>query len=703
MKRNTPCARLAGITAASIMVGLSSTAVAQQGEPTLDTIVVTAQRIKDELEREQALTPGGVSVVDGAALYQRNVTNLADMLRYVPGVWSDSSSGSDELFFSSRGSNLDATDYDKNGIKLLQDGLPVTTADGNNHNRMVDPLSNRYAVIARGANALTYGASTLGGAIDFISPTAHDTPPLGLSVNGGSHGSLNARATAGLASGAFDGLATLETKAWDGYRDHNTQQRLGGYANGGWQLSDSVTARVYAAYVDNDEELPGALTRAEVDADAEQASPNAVVGNFQKNVKTARIAAKTMWAIDDESSFEFGLSYEEQSLYHPIVQPIMVDFDGPGPDPAVEVFSLLVDTDHRNAGAMLRYKRQIGAHDLVAGVNYGDGNVEGGNYRNDGGRRNGLTEQVDNNSDSLEAFMVDRWRLGTAWTLVYGAQFVGAGRDVRTIDAASGSVRNPKDDYSAVNPRIGVIYAWNDRSELFASASRLFEAPTTFELEDDVRASNVTLDAMTGTVYEIGARGERPIGDGGRWHWDVAAFFAQIQDEILSVDDPLAPGNSLSTNVDDTIHAGIEALLGASFAISNAHRIEPLVSLTWNDFSFDSDPVYGDNELPAAPEYAARGEVLYRTVNGFYAGPTFDLVGERFADFSNTYKVDGYELLGLRAGYSSERWDVFAELRNLLDEDYIATVSARNTADADARVLYPGAPLSAYIGARIQF
>ena len=96
----------------------------------------------------------------------------------MPGVWAESSSGSDELFFSSRGSNLDATDYDKNGIKLLQDGLPVTTADGNNHNRVVDPLSARYAIVARGANALTYGASTLGGAIDFISPTARNSAPL---------------------------------------------------------------------------------------------------------------------------------------------------------------------------------------------------------------------------------------------------------------------------------------------------------------------------------------------------------------------------------------------------------------------------------------------------------------------------------------------------------------------------------------------
>lgn len=125
-----------------VNVAASSSAVADfrlAVQPLEENVVVTGERVKAEVEAKRALTPGGVTVVDGTELLSRHITGMADMLRYVPGVFAQSSYGSDELFFSSRGSNLDATDYDKNGIKLLQDGLPVTTADGNNHNRVIDP------------------------------------------------------------------------------------------------------------------------------------------------------------------------------------------------------------------------------------------------------------------------------------------------------------------------------------------------------------------------------------------------------------------------------------------------------------------------------------------------------------------------------------------------------------------------------------
>lgn len=310
------------------------------------------------LEAERAelmLTSGGVSFIDMDELSERNVSSLADMLRYVPGIFATSDSGNDTIFFTSRGSNLDATDYDMNGIKLLQDGLSVTSADGNNHNRIIDPLNARYATVARGANALKYGASTLGGAINFTTQTAYDTAPLTLSLNAGSHGQVLARATASkIFNEQFDGLITIEDKQWDGYRDHNEQSRHGLYANAGWRISDSVASRFYATYLENDQQLAGALTRDEVNADRDQASSKALGGNFQINVNSWRLANKTIWDIDENRSVEFGVSYEEQDLYHPIVDKIIIT-----PGPGLVFNGLIIDTKQKDFSTMARYNSRI--------------------------------------------------------------------------------------------------------------------------------------------------------------------------------------------------------------------------------------------------------------------------------------------------------------------------------------------------------
>ena len=251
--------------AAALAVLLCAFAHAQNTLPsTLAPVTVSAERDGDlsrrQVEAERGVTPGAVSVIEADDLRERNVSSLADMLRYTPGVWAASGMTGDSTFLSIRGSNLDATNYDGNGVKLLVDGLPVTAADGNNHNRDVDPLAMRRAIVARGANALTFGASTLGGAINFISPTARDGEPNEASLQLGSHGQRQVRATVGTVAGDVDALVSVEAKRSDGFRAHQKQAREGLYANLGVQLGEAVSTRFYLTRIDNDQQLPGALT-----------------------------------------------------------------------------------------------------------------------------------------------------------------------------------------------------------------------------------------------------------------------------------------------------------------------------------------------------------------------------------------------------------------------------------------------------------
>ncbi|WIG54907.1 MAG: hypothetical protein OJF61_000693 [Rhodanobacteraceae bacterium] len=689
-------------------VSQQSATVASGHRVTLSAIEVRGTQL-DDIRNAQAQVPGGVYVTSGEAFYQRPVNSMADALQYMPGVMAVSNAGGDDMVLSIRGSNLDSINYDNGGVALFQDGLPVTTADGANHNRMLDPLTASDVVVANGINALTYGASDLGGAIDFISRTARNSDPNQIYLQGGSYGLGEAQVSTGGVSGQFDGMMTLDDKHWGGYLQHSREDRNGFDANAGWQVSGQFHLRAYATYINDRQQLAGSLTRAEFDANPRQADPAYAMGNHQLNVKTGRFAVKGTWDINPDSRLEFGVSYELQRLWHPIVD-VFVPL-GPGPNPPLaDVFSLLVNTDQRTAGGMVRYHLKMGNHDLLAGINLADTTDKGGNYANLSGRRGQQQDLVNTRGHSATLFLVDRWTFAPDWTLVYGAQGVATDLDDLTIDGVdqgNQAPRNQKNRFSSFNPRIGLIRSLAPNSEAFASVGRIYQSPNFFDL-DNARMElgpHANLDAMHGTAYEFGLRGNRaasPAAPG--WHWSLAAYYERIHDEILSVDDPNAPGISLTSNIPQTIHAGIEALVGASFPLADgAGRIEPMVSATFNDFVFDNDPDYGNHHLPSAPRYAVHGEVMYRRGNGFFAGPTFDAVGWRYADFANIYRVGGYGLLGLRAGIQHRRWEAFAALSNLLDRRYVSVVEPLNLATADDAVLNPGAPRSLFFGLRFKY
>jgi iron complex outermembrane receptor protein len=106
------------------------------------------------------------------------------------------------------------------------------------------------------------------------------------------------------------------------------------------------------------------------------------------------------------------------------------------------------------------------------------------------------------------------------------------------------------------------------------------------------------------------------------------------------------------------LHAGVEGLIGGTFALDSkgTHTIKPMLNFTVNRFNFDNDRTYGNNALPAAPDYFLKGEALYHHASGYFLGPTFDVAGQRWGDYANTYKIGSYGLLGMRTGWSNEHY-----------------------------------------------
>ncbi|MDP1776366.1 MAG: Plug domain-containing protein, partial [Moraxellaceae bacterium] len=123
---------------------------------------MTPTAAKKQLEK----TAGGVGVVDAKDYLTGRAGNMEDTLRLATGVFIASRFGSDEARVSIRGSGLQRTFHGR-GLMLLQDGVPINLADGGFDMQTIEPGATRYIEVQRGANALRYGSSTLGGAINY--------------------------------------------------------------------------------------------------------------------------------------------------------------------------------------------------------------------------------------------------------------------------------------------------------------------------------------------------------------------------------------------------------------------------------------------------------------------------------------------------------------------------------------------------------
>lgn len=283
-------------------------------------------------------TVGSVAFVDSntPAQQTRYISDLRDALKDTPGVFAESRYGA-ELRLSVRGSNL-TRDYHMRGLELLQDGIPMTFADGAGDTYSIDPKYYRAIEVYKGGNGLTYGSSTLGGAINFVSPTAYTAlSPNYLNIEGGSFGTIRGQAQASRIFGNFDALINGTFSHADGYRGHEKSDYSLINGNIGYKFNEKLETRMYFGYYNTHQQLPSTLTLDQVYSSPTLALPpqvqgfgtfynNSVMpqqgfwgfsgdqGRYQQNF---RIANKTSYSTDI-GQFDVSSWYVGQYLYHPI-------------------------------------------------------------------------------------------------------------------------------------------------------------------------------------------------------------------------------------------------------------------------------------------------------------------------------------------------------------------------------------------------
>lgn len=668
---------------AAVAVCLLCWSCGAQAEP-MPEVLVTAQgqgsmaaANSEHAQRALQTTAGGVDFITSDEYKTGRATTPQDLLGYSPGVFvQQRDTGAQESRLSIRGSGLQRT-FHLRGIMMLQDGIPVNEADGSGDFYKVEPLTADYTEVYRGGNALRYGATTLGGAINMVSYTGYTAAPVQARVEGGSFGYIRSQFSSGEVMGPVDYYVSLSQFKQEGFRTHTQQDNHYEYMNLGYKVNDATETRFYFSNAVTKANLGGSLRKAQLEADPMQANASSISGNQKRDVHYWRAANKTTYK-QDEHQFDVSVYYFNGELFHPIFQ--------------------VLDVDSQDYGGEIRYTNtaQLLGKDnqFLVGFAPSLGYKQDNRFANAGGAKGSRTAENDQEAYNLNLYTEDQFKLTDRLRLVPGVQLSYALRQSTDYFFTNGD-DSGHSIYRALSPKAGFTYDLNTDNQAFVGYTRGFEPPTFSELFDSA-ANFLPNKAQRSHTWETGIRGQE-----GRFGYDGTYYYCRLDKELLSLSDSL--GNPLGTiNARGrTIHQGIE-LAGQvdliSGLLSNEEDAKDKIYAhglyNWGRLRFDGDEVYGNNQLPGLPEHFMKIELLYEHPKGFYFGPNFERSMSKYPiDMANTFYADPYAVWGLKAGYKTRQgFSLFVEGKNLFDKVYAASTGiVNNAAGLDTNAVFnPG-------------
>jgi len=683
-----------------LVLSILSTAAAQAPPTPLPPVIVKgapfpAEAIPDRLRGEEEArqeierTPGGAELVGSQEIEESRASNLKDVLDFVPGVMVRPRFGAaDESQLSIRGSGL-RNNFHLRGINVLIDGFAYGNADGFSDFEALELLTTKYIEVFKGANALRFGANSLGGAINLVTKTGYDAGLLELRSEVGSFDFFKNYIASGQVLGPFDYYVGFADTRLSGYREHSEQSRDRVYSTYGYQLAGGTTLRLDVSYVRNEENLPGSLTLAEFKSNPRQRNPNSAFADEARNYDYLRTAFTVRTPLSEAKALEWALQYNYQDLDHPLSFAIIDDITN-------------------NWGAEMRY---IDSMPLLGfpsrftiGTQYFGTRQADLNFANIQGNRGAKTRDQINEATNVGIYAEEQLDATETFTGVLGARGQYAHRAVRDRFQTEPDA-SPNDtgtaDYFSFSPKVGFIWRAMPNMQVYGNVSQAYEAPLILELTAPGQPNGDfrQLKAQKSWQFEVGTRGSV----GPRFAWDLSVYDIELWDEIRNVNIRPFPGAPFTIpryeNIDRSRHTGVE--VGADvLLLSNIARsigfdtggdtLGWRTAYTWSRFVFVDDPVFHDNDLPGAPEHYLRSELRYDHLSGFWFAPDLEWVPNNYVvNSENTARTEAYALFNIRLGYTYKPWNLstFFEARNLADKQYISAVTVD---DANRRYYAPG-------------
>lgn len=687
-------------------------------EAIAESVVITSSHILTSSEVAEKV-PGSIDVIDSHVLENSRALTSTEILRKVAGV-----NVRDEEGFGLRPNigirGLNPTRSSK--VLLLEDGIPLTYAPYGDNASYYHPPIDRFESIEvlKGSGQILYGPQTIGGVVNYITPTPPEHREGSISLTGGNRNYFNGHISFGDTIGNTGLLFGFTHKQGQGSRE-NIRSGLNDF---NFKSVTTLSARQaltikFNYYGEDSNVAYSGLREDEFRANPRQNpfrndffygdrvgaslthafvfNPDVVLttnlyGSYFRRHWWRQSSNSNERPNDSADSLCGGMANLNSTCGN---QGRLRRYIFGGIEPRLRITKALFGR---------RNETEIGFR-----VHFEDQERIQKNGDRPTSREGLVVENNERTNQAYSAFVQNRFVFGSL-TITPGLRIehVKYRRTNRLVNVSG------KTQLTQLVPGIGVSYNPNHKLTVFAGVHRGFAPPRTEDVINNNTGGSIDLDPELSWNYEAGVR-TRPHSA-----LRLEATFFRMDYENQIVPASLAGGvGSTFTNGGETLHQGIE--LSASFDTSSilqrrynfyfstAHTFVPVAEFRGLRFSsvpgFSTTSVTG-NRLPYAPKQLLNATVGFAHSLGLNTFLEAVHVGSQFGEDLNSIEpitangqtglIPGYTIWNATVNYKIEKLHttVFVTAKNLFDRVYIAD---------RARGLLPGPPRGVQAGFKFEF
>ncbi|MDH3411332.1 MAG: TonB-dependent receptor [Gammaproteobacteria bacterium] len=496
--------------------------------------------------------------------------------------------------------------------------------------------------IVQGSAGSLFGDQAVGGVINIVTRKSREfvaTPEV-------SFGSYNRRAGRfQLGNRLSQGISyrlSGERLRTDNYRDHNEKD----YANfSGLIEFEHARGSLFADFerVEEDLDLPGGLTEAQVAANRRQADP--FFANDLLDTDTYAVRGGLLQHLYGPWSLEGEIAYRK------------VKANG-------LFFSSPFDSDRRHVEITPRLigvlTNRFGEAVVTVGVDLRDSDFD----------LDSPSVVNTRSRQEVEAIYAQAViPFAPRWSLTLGARKAWVQNNLTTVDSFGGPdfPNGVNLDDQVFVTEVGISFRPTQSWRIFARRDENFRFPKADE-QSFTLPGTVGLDTQKGTSWEAGVEWNSLYGHS----FKVVGFYMPIDDEIAF--DPTVVGPSpfipgANVNLESTVRMGFNA--EGNWRLSD--RLQLAGAFTYTDAKFDSGGLDG-NKVPFVADAVARFSVDLRFTDWLRGYAEVQSISDRFliGDNGNNFpELGGYTVFNLRLSYQYRDFTVAARVNNVTDKQYI--------------------------------